>query len=109
MAITSPEAVNFSNAKARVFADSLVSAYESAVKFKAQYDAQSLDALFPNLANEVVADGADVDGRTQMTGQKIRALYTAAVDVIAWGDTVVGGKTRITWLRGMHVNGQSRF
>lgn len=106
--ITSKEGIKFSNEKARVFADSLVTAYESAVKFKAQYDAQSLDSIFPN-TSEVVDDGADVDGRVQMTGQKIRALYSAANDLITWGDTVIGGRSRIAWLRIIHVNGQSRF
>lgn len=109
MAITNQEAVKFSNEKARVFADSLVTSYESAMKFKAQYDAQSLDSLFPNSAAEIVEDGSTVDGRTQLTGQKVRALYTAAVDLLGWGDAVVGGRTRIAWLRSIHVNGQSRF
>lgn len=108
MAINNAEAVKFSNEKARVFADSMVTAYETATKFKAQYDAQGLDTVFPN-TSEVVEDGSSTDGRTPMTGQKIRALYTAATDLISWGDTVIAGKTRIIWLRTMHVNGQSRF
>ena len=107
--INSPEAVRFSNERGRVFADAMVTAYETAAKFKAQYDAQSLDSLFVNSAAEIVDDGAAVDGRPTITGQKIRALYTAATDLLAWGDTVVATKKRIDWLRGMHVNGQSRF
>lgn len=109
MAITNAEAVRFSDACGRVFSDALVTAYETAVRFKARYDAQQLDSLFPNQAGEVVADGASQDGRPTMTGQKMRALYTAATDLIAWGDTVVAGKARIVWLRGMSVNGESRF
>lgn len=107
--ITNPEAVLFANQRARVFADALVTSYETAAKFKAQYDAQQLDGQFPNQAGEVVADGADIDGRPPLSGQKVRALYTAAGDLIAWGDAVVAGKARIVWLRGMSVNGASRF
>jgi len=109
MAITNAEAIKFANEYVRVFADAMVTAYESAVKFKLQYDAQVLDTLFPNSAIEIVEDSYNIDGRTQLTGQKVRALYIAAVDIIAWGDAVVSGKTRITWLRTMHVNGKSKF
>lgn len=110
MAITNPEAVAFSNAFSRVFADALVTAYDSAVAYKAYWDARSnLSALFPNSAAEIVADGADVDGRPQMTGDKVQALYTQAGTIITWGDVVVGGKTRIVWLRTMAVNGRSRI
>lgn len=110
MAITNPEAVKFSNEFSRVFADALVTAYDSAVAYKAYWDARvNLTGLFPNLDIEIVADGADVDGRPAMTGQKVQGLYTQAGSVIAWGDVVVGGKTRITWLRTMAVNGKSRF
>jgi hypothetical protein len=109
MAITNPEAVQFSNQFVRVFADSLVTAYDTAAAYKAYWDARSnLSALFPNSAAEIVADGADVDGRPAMNGAKVQALYTQAVSVIAWGDTVVSGQTRITWLRQMAVNGKSR-
>jgi hypothetical protein len=43
-----------------------------------------------------------------MTGQKVQALYAQGTAIIAWGDVVVGGKTRIAWLRTMAVNGRSR-
>lgn len=109
MAITNPEAVKWSNECVRVFADAIVTAYDTAVAYKAKWDARSnLSALFPDSAVEIVADNSDVDGRPQMTGQKVQALYAQATAIIAWGDTVVGGKTRITWLRTMAVNGSAR-
>jgi hypothetical protein len=110
VAITNPEAVKFSNEFVRVFADALVTAYDSAKTYKAYWDARTnLSTLFVDSAVEVVSDGADVDGRTQMTGQKVQALYIQAGTIIAWGDTLVGGKTRIDWLRTMSVNGSSKF
>lgn len=110
MAITNPEAVKFSNEFARVFADALVTAYDSAVSYRAYWDARSnLSVLFPDNATEIVADGSDIDGRPTMTGQKVQALYVQAGTVVTWGDVVVGGKTRITWLRTMAVNGRSRI
>lgn len=109
MAITNPEAVLFSNEFVRTFADSLVTAYDTAVAYKAYWDARShLSALFPNVDTEIVNDGAAIDGRPLMTGQKVQGLLPMAVAVIAWGDVVIGGKSRITWLRTMAVNGKSR-
>jgi hypothetical protein len=110
MAITNPEAVKFSNEFVRVFADALVTAYDSAVAYKAYWDARSyLTALFPDSDVEIVDDGSAQDGRPAMTGQKVQALYNQATAILAWGDTLVGGKTRITWLRTMAVNGRSKL
>lgn len=109
MAITNPIAVKFSNEKVRVLADSFVTAYETAVAFKAEWDANTLGTLFTDSASEIVADNADQDGRYILSGQKANALYTAATSFITWCDTVVATKTRIAWLRGIAVNGAARF
>ena len=58
-----PQAVSFSNSKARVFADSLLSAIQTARAFKAFYDANALDSIFPADA-EKIADGSDLDAET---------------------------------------------
>jgi hypothetical protein len=109
MAITNPEALKFSNEKVRVLSDLMVSTYESCQAYRNEWDANTLGSIFPNQANEIVEDGYATDGRHQLTGQKVNALYTAAGDFMTWADTVVGGKTRIAWLRTMFVNGQPRF
>lgn len=109
MAITNAEAVRFSNEFTRVWADAAVTLYDTSKAYRDYWDARAhLSPLFPDSAAEVVADGADADGRPKMTGQLVQAAYQQALTVVAWGDAVVGGKTRITWLRLMAVNAKSR-
>lgn len=101
-----PQAVKFCNEKARVFADSLLSAIETARQFDALYGAQSGDTLFPNTA-DLMADGSDVDGRPRVQSQVVRALRTAAQDLLTWAGT--GNPTRETRLRSIAVNAGSRI
>lgn len=104
--ITNPQAVLFANAKARVLADSLLAAIQTAREFDAQYTAQSGDTLFPNTA-DLIADGSETDGRQRVQAQTVRALRTAAQDLVIWA--AVGSPTRETRLRQVSVNGGSRF
>lgn len=101
-----PQAVRFANEKARVFADALLTAVDTARVFKAIYDAGTMDNIFPATA-DAIADGADVDGRPRVTNNAIRALYTAATDLLTWAGT--GSPTREARLRTIAVNGSSRF
>lgn len=103
---TNPQAVKFANEKARVLADALVTAIETATKFKGLYDAASMDTIFPATADNI-ADGSDVDGRGRVTNNAIRALYTVASNLITWGGT--GTPTRLDQLRNIAVNGVSRY
>lgn len=103
---TAPIAVRFSNEKARIFADALLTSIETARAFKNTYDANAMDNIFPATADNI-ADGSDVDGRTRVTNNGIRALYQAAVDLLTWAGT--GNPTRETRLRTIAVNGISRF
>lgn len=101
-----PQAVSFSNEKARVFADALLSAIQTARAFKAFYDANTLDGIFPADA-EKIADGSDLDGRQRVTNNGIRALYTAASDILTWAGT--GTPTREARLTTIAVNGGPRY
>lgn len=104
--IVVPQAVKFTNEKVRVFADSLLSAIQTGREFDAQYAALSGDTLFPNTA-DLIADGSDVDGRQRVQAQTVRALRTAAQDLLTWAAT--GNPTREARLRTIAVNGQAKF
>lgn len=103
---TNPQAVRFANEKARVFADAMITSIETARALKSFYDANTLDGIFPATADNI-ADGSDVDGRQRVTNNAVRALYTAASDVLTWA--AVGSPTREARLRTIAVNGSSRF
>lgn len=103
---TNSQAIHFSNNKARVFAESLLSTIETARVFKAFYDAQTLDNIFPATA-DLVADGSDVDGRPRLSNNAVRALYTAASDMLTWAGT--GTPTREARLRAISHKGESRI
>lgn len=104
--VTTPLAVRFSNERARVFSDSLLQAIQTAREFDAQYAALSGDTLFPNTA-DLIADNSDVDGRPRVQAQTVRALRTAAQDLLTWA--AAGNPTREARLRTVAVNGGSRF
>jgi hypothetical protein len=104
--ITNQQAVRFCNEKARAFADSLETTYETARKYKAEWDANSLGTVLTDTA-DVVVDGAASDGRKVLTGAKAQALYTAASQMITWFET--GTPSRIERVRQVSVNGQAKF
>lgn len=101
-----PQAVRFSNEKARVFADALLTSIQTARAFKSDYDANSMDTLYPN-TTDMIADGSDLDGRSRITNQVVRALYAAATDLLTWAGT--GTPTREARLRAIAVQGGPRF
>lgn len=101
-----PQAVSFANGKARVFADALLTSIRTARAFVAEYDANTLANVFPATTDNV-ADGSDTDGRYRVTNNAIRALYTAATDLLTWAGT--GSPTREARLMTVAVNANSRF
>ena len=101
-----PQAVKFANEKVRILADSLLTAIMTARELKSIYDANTLDSIFPATA-DLIADGSDLDGRFRITNNVVRAMYTAATDILTWAGT--GTPTREARLRTIAVNGLSRF
>lgn len=104
--ITAPLTVRFSNEKARVFADSLVTTYETARAFSANWEALGIAAVCPNTA-DLVADGSEIDGRGRVTGAKLNALKTQADALLTWFEA--GSPSRITQFRQIAVTGGSRI
>ena len=103
---TNPQAVDFANSKARVFASALLSAVLTAKEYKSFYDANGMDAAFP-LTPDPIADGSERDGCPRVTNMTIRALYTVASDIVTWAAT--GTPTRESRLRTIAVDGSSKF
>jgi len=104
--ITNPQAVTFANEKARVFSEALLCSIRTARAFKDEYDANAMDAIFPATTDKI-ADGSAVDGRPQVTSNGIRALYTAASDMLTWA--AVGSPTREARLRTFTDKGNAKF
>ena len=98
--------MSFCNNKARVFAEALLTAIQTARAFKGEYDANTMDTIFPATVDNV-ADGSDVDGRPRVTGNAVRALYTASADMLTWAGT--GSPTREARLRTFTNKGEPRF
>lgn len=101
-----PQAIRFANEKARVFADSLLTSIRTARSFKNFYDANTLDTIFPATADNI-GDGSDLDGRQRVSNNTIRALYTAASDILTWA--AVGTPAREARLETIAVNAGARF
>lgn len=104
--ITNPQAVRFANEKARVFADAILTAIQTARAFEADYIANAGDTLFPN-SSDLLADGSEVDGRFRLRADTVRALKTMAGDLLTWAAT--GSPTREIRLRTIAVNGGPKF
>lgn len=103
---SNPQAVRFANERCRVFAEALLTAIRTAKAFVELYDAGSLDSIFPATADNI-ADGSEVDGRPRLSNNAVRALKTAAQDVVTWAGQ--GTPTREVRLRAMSDKGESRF
>jgi hypothetical protein len=108
--ITNPQAVRFANERIRPLADLLEAAYETAKRFKAEWDANNLAALIPNTADPVV-DGAATDGRKPMTGQKAHNLYNRASELITEleGGSLAALAGRLDTIKQVSVNGGPHF
>ena len=105
-AINNPVAVRHCNEKGRVFADALLTVYDTAKKYKTDWDANSIGTLIPNTA-DLVEDGSATDGRYPCTGAKFNALYTLSGTIITFFET--GTPSRIDQIRQVAVNGGARW
>jgi hypothetical protein len=70
---TSPQAIFVSNSKLRPTADKFGQLYNLCKALQAEAQAEGWASLFPNDA-EVIADGADVDGRTVISNADLFTL-----------------------------------
>ncbi len=100
MAITDPRAVKFANENARVAADLFAQGYYRAKAAIDQVDAQGLEALFPDA--ETVEDGADVDGRSRITGAHVTGVITAMRALVA--DMEANGSAKLNAILQVAVN-----
>lgn len=89
--ITNVQAVKFCNEHIRPLADTLASAQAQGNSVLAMWDAKGLGALIPN-TTDVVMDGSDVDGRTQITGADVNTFIKVLQSLQA---TMVGVPTSI--------------
>lgn len=73
--ISNVQVVRFCNETIRPLADAYASLYYAAKRAGAEWTAQGMDALIPN-TTDVIVDGSESDGRTQITGANVRGLVT---------------------------------
>lgn len=106
MPITNAQIVNFSNQKARVFADSLEQTYQTAKRFQQEYEAIGGDAAIVD-TTDVIVDGSESDGRKTITARQARALKASADQIVTWFEA--GTPSRISQIQKISVNGQARF
>ena len=104
--ITNPQVVKFANERARIFADCIETMYETARRFQLEYATLNGDTLIPN-TQDYIADDSDKDGRKRMTAAALRGLNVLAGVIVAYLDG--GIPSRISQVRALSVNGQSRF
>jgi len=105
-----PQVINHCNNSLRVFADSMVTAYETCRKFIEQYEALGIAALCPD-NTDPVADGSALDGRPIIQNQLVRKHYASATTVRTWFEANHAGDnvSRITRFRQAAVNGRSQI
>lgn len=116
MANSNPQAITFTNTRARPMADLLYSAYLSAKSYIEQWNAGSVATVIPNDAT-IIADGAAVDGRPQVTDAQVTNIFTRCQELVNWmeqglvASPFTGTVTNATLntVAGVQVNGQSKF
>lgn len=114
MANTNPQAVTFTNTRARVLADLLVSTYLTCKAFIQQWTAQNVATVIPN-DSTVISDGAAVDGRAPITDAQVNVLFAHATDLVAYFEGASGTPVNNASLQNLNqclavaVNPASRF
>lgn len=116
MANSNPQAITFTNTRARPMADMLYSAYLSAKSFVTQWNADNVAAVIPNDAT-IIADGAATDGRAQVTDAQVTAIVTRCQELINWMEqglvaspfTGTVSNATLNTVAGVQVNGASKF
>ena len=107
MAIDNAQAVRFANEQGRVLADALSTAYWTAKRVMANYYADpALGDAFTAGSAEVVADGAETDGRPVITGNDVLGIVTRASELVA--DMEANGNAKLNTVLALAVNGNSR-
>lgn len=102
MPIDNPQAVAFSNERARTLADAAARYYWAAKAFLAEWDAADIGAVMPN-SSDVVVDGSLTDGRTPITGANVNGLK-AHVDAMV-ADLEANSNLKLNILLKIEVNG----
>ena len=109
--ITDVQVVKFSNERARTLADAMTALYAKLVAYQADWSAQSMSAKITAAgASNNVGDGADMDGRTIITGISL-VNFKAAIDALktAYDTNVTGVGAPVTTIQnGIQVNGSPR-
>ncbi len=72
---TNPQAVLISNDKMRKAADRAAQLYLLFKSLQIEYNAENWNALFPADA-ELIVDGSAIDGRTPITNNDVRGMFT---------------------------------
>lgn len=100
--IIDPEAVRFSNERARTLADAAARYYFAAKAFTLEWDATSMGSKIPNAADTII-DGSATDGRTPITGANVNGLKTHVDAMVT--DLEANGNTKLNILLAIEVNG----
>jgi hypothetical protein len=106
MAVTDPEVIIFSNTRARVMADIRERDYNTAKRFKLEWDTRGLNAKIPNDAT-VIPDQAATDGRKIITGADLYNLYNRCTDIIT--DFEATSNAKLNQVVKISVNGLASF
>lgn len=73
---TNPQAIRFSNERARPLCDRLAQAYHFASELQKQIAAEGIEGLFSK-DGDVIDDGAAVDGRSPLTNDDVKGVLNA--------------------------------
>jgi len=98
--IDNVEIVKFSNEKCRPLADLVAGAFQAILNFKQLWEAKGIGDLVPD-TNEIIDDGAALDGRTQISGADLHKIKILCDDLVSMG---VGENTKIPTVLKVSVN-----
>jgi len=101
----------FCNEKARVMFDIGESTYETARRFRSEYDSAGIANLLSDLNNtDTITDGSTTDGRKPLSVRELKGLYALAGALITWYETTTFNTVSVLdIIRSASVNGNSRF
>ena len=97
-----PQAIKFANEDIRIAADKIAQAYYFAKKLRNFWFANNMGAVFPSA--EVVDDGASVDGRPVIDGNKVLLMVTRCEELI--NDLEANGNAKLNTVLSVAVNPQ---